>query len=83
MDFAGLQERLNTEKSKRLSAESTAQEKERQVSLLSVDYRQLQTQLAKVRDSRMYFACINNVTLCRDIFPPSMRGCDGHVSYTH
>ncbi|XP_047737947.1 rho-associated protein kinase 2 isoform X2 [Hyalella azteca] len=46
--LAALQERLSSEKTKRKAAESSAQEKERQMSLLNVDYRQLQTQLAKV-----------------------------------
>ncbi|KAF2362380.1 Rho binding domain [Trinorchestia longiramus] len=46
--LAALQERLSAEKAKRIAAESAVQEKECQLSLLSVDYRQLQTQHAKV-----------------------------------
>ncbi|XP_071545699.1 rho-associated protein kinase 1 isoform X1 [Panulirus ornatus] len=46
--LAALQERLNTEKQKRQQAEASSQEKERQNSMLSVDYRQLQQQLHKL-----------------------------------
>lgn len=46
--FTALQERLNTEKQKRQQAEASSQEKERQNSMLSVDYRQLQQQLHKL-----------------------------------
>lgn len=48
MSFAALQERLNAEKQKRQQAEASSQEKERQNSMLSVDYRQLQQQLHKL-----------------------------------
>ncbi|XP_068208171.1 rho-associated protein kinase 2 isoform X1 [Palaemon carinicauda] len=46
--LAALQERLNEEKQKRQQAEASSQEKERQNSMLSVDYRQLQQQLNKL-----------------------------------
>lgn len=46
--FAALQERLNLEMQKRQQAEASSQEKERQNSMLSVDYRQLQQQLHKL-----------------------------------
>ncbi|XP_045134142.1 rho-associated protein kinase 2-like [Portunus trituberculatus] len=46
--LAALQERLNAEKQKRQQAEASSQEKERQNSMLSVDYRQLQQQLHKL-----------------------------------
>ncbi|KAK4317608.1 hypothetical protein Pmani_011315 [Petrolisthes manimaculis] len=46
--LAALQERLNGEKQKRQQAEASSQEKERQNSMLSVDYRQLQQQLHKL-----------------------------------
>ncbi|XP_069978954.1 rho-associated protein kinase 1-like isoform X1 [Penaeus vannamei] len=46
--LAALQERLNLEKQKRQQAEASSQEKERQNSMLSVDYRQLQQQLHKL-----------------------------------
>lgn len=47
-DILALQERLNNEKWKRQQAEASSQEKERQNSMLSVDYRQIQQQLAKL-----------------------------------
>ncbi|XP_042225183.1 rho-associated protein kinase 2-like isoform X3 [Homarus americanus] len=46
--LAALQDRLNAEKQKRQQAEASSQEKERQNSMLSVDYRQLQQQLHKL-----------------------------------
>lgn len=46
--FTALQERLNIEMQKRQQAEASSQEKERQNSMLSVDYRQLQQQLHKL-----------------------------------
>ncbi|XP_050738009.1 rho-associated protein kinase 1-like isoform X2 [Eriocheir sinensis] len=46
--LAALQERLNLEMQKRQQAEASSQEKERQNSMLSVDYRQLQQQLHKL-----------------------------------
>ncbi|KAG8222955.1 hypothetical protein J437_LFUL000250, partial [Ladona fulva] len=44
----GLQAKLNEEKSARQKAESCWQEKERQMSMLSVDYRQIQQRLQKL-----------------------------------
>ncbi|CAL8142817.1 unnamed protein product [Orchesella dallaii] len=43
-----LQAKLNEEKSKRLHAENTGQEVERQLSMLSVDYRQVRAELQKL-----------------------------------
>lgn len=46
--ITNLQDQLNTEKAKRQQAEASSQEKERQVSMLSVDYRQLQQRVSKL-----------------------------------
>lgn len=46
--FTALQAKLNEEKSGRQRAELLAQEKERQTSMLSVDYRQIQQRLQKL-----------------------------------
>ncbi|XP_076066939.1 rho associated coiled-coil containing protein kinase isoform X2 [Oratosquilla oratoria] len=46
--LSALQDRLNEEMNKRQHAEASSQEKERQISLLSVDYRQIQQQLNKL-----------------------------------
>lgn len=43
-----LQAKLNEEKALRQRAENQWQERERQISMLSVDYRQIQTQLQKL-----------------------------------
>lgn len=45
---AALQTKLNEEKSARQKAEVVSQEKERQMSMLSVDYRQIQQRLQKL-----------------------------------
>ncbi|XP_014236609.1 rho-associated protein kinase 1 isoform X1 [Trichogramma pretiosum] len=47
-DFKALQTKLNEEKNGRQRAELLAQEKERQTSMLSVDYRQIQQRLQKL-----------------------------------
>ncbi len=46
--FAALQVKLNEEKNARQKAEVAGQEKERQMSMLSVDYRQIEQKLHKV-----------------------------------
>lgn len=46
--FAALQTKLNEEKVARQKAEQNSQEKERQISMLSVDYRQIQQRLQKL-----------------------------------
>lgn len=45
---AALQTKLNEEKNARQKADSLTQEKERQISMLSVDYRQIQQRLQKL-----------------------------------
>lgn len=47
-EVEALQTKLNEEKSIRQKAEQNAQEKERQISMLSVDYRQIQQRLQKL-----------------------------------
>lgn len=46
--FSALQTKLNEEKSARQKADQNSQEKERQISMLSVDYRQIQQRLQKL-----------------------------------
>jgi hypothetical protein len=46
--LAALQAKLNEEKSARQKADLQSQEKERQMSMLSVDYRQIQQRLQKL-----------------------------------
>lgn len=46
--FSALQTKLCEEKSARQKADSLTQEKERQISMLSVDYRQIQQRLQKL-----------------------------------
>lgn len=46
--FPALQTKLNEEKSARQKADMMSQEKERQMSMLSVDYRQIQQRLQKL-----------------------------------
>ncbi|CAL4106563.1 unnamed protein product, partial [Meganyctiphanes norvegica] len=46
--ISALQKRLQSEEQKRQQAEASSQEKERQISMLSVDYRQIQQQLHKL-----------------------------------
>jgi len=46
--FSALQTKLSEEKSARQKADSLTQEKERQISMLSVDYRQIQQRLQKL-----------------------------------
>ena len=46
--FIALQTKLNEEKSARQKADQISQEKERQISMLSVDYRQIQQRLQKL-----------------------------------
>lgn len=48
MFFLALQTKLNEEKVARQKAEQNSQEKERQISMLSVDYRQIQQRLQKL-----------------------------------
>jgi len=48
ISFAALQGKLNEEKSSRQKAEQACQEKERQMSMLSVDYQQIQRRLQKL-----------------------------------
>lgn len=48
MLFVALQLKLTDEKSTRQKAEQHSQEKERQISMLSVDYRQIQQRLQKL-----------------------------------
>lgn len=43
-----MQTKLNEEKSARQKADQNSQEKERQISMLSVDYRQIQQRLQKL-----------------------------------
>lgn len=45
---AALQSKLNEEKAARQRADSACQEKDRQMSMLSVDYRQMQQRLQKL-----------------------------------
>lgn len=47
-DTTALQSKLNEEKTARQRSESVCQEKERQMSMLSVDYRQMQQRLQKL-----------------------------------
>lgn len=46
--FLALQSKLNEEKSARQKSDQNFQEKERQISMLSVDYRQIQQRLQKL-----------------------------------
>lgn len=46
--FTALQTKLNEEKMARQKADQISQEKERQISMLSVDYRQIQQRLQKL-----------------------------------
>lgn len=46
--LSALQTKLNEEKSARQKADQNSQEKERQISMLSVDYRQIQQRLQKL-----------------------------------
>lgn len=46
--ISALQTKLNEEKSARQKADQNSQEKERQISMLSVDYRQIQQRLQKL-----------------------------------
>lgn len=46
--FTALQTKLNEEKLARQKADQISQEKERQISMLSVDYRQIQQRLQKL-----------------------------------
>lgn len=46
--MSALQTKLSEEKSARQKADSLTQEKERQISMLSVDYRQIQQRLQKL-----------------------------------
>lgn len=46
--FIALQTKLNEEKQARQKSDQNAQEKERQISMLSVDYRQIQQRLQKL-----------------------------------
>lgn len=46
--FSALQTKLNEEKMARQKADQISQEKERQISMLSVDYRQIQQRLQKL-----------------------------------
>lgn len=48
MCFAALQTKLNEEKVARQKSDQNSQEKERQISMLSVDYRQIQQRLQKL-----------------------------------
>lgn len=48
VSFSALQTKLNEEKSARQKADQISQEKERQISMLSVDYRQIQQRLQKL-----------------------------------
>lgn len=48
LSFSALQTKLNEEKSARQKADQVSQEKERQISMLSVDYRQIQQRLQKL-----------------------------------
>jgi chromosome segregation ATPase len=48
ISFLALQAKLNEEKSARQKADLNSQEKERQISMLSVDYRQIQQRLQKL-----------------------------------
>lgn len=48
LHFAALQTKLNEEKLARQRADQMSQEKERQISMLSVDYRQIQQRLQKL-----------------------------------
>lgn len=48
LSFSALQTKLNEEKSARQKADQISQEKERQISMLSVDYRQIQQRLQKL-----------------------------------
>lgn len=48
MRFSALQTKLNEEKVARQKADQVSQEKERQISMLSVDYRQIQQRLQKL-----------------------------------
>lgn len=46
--YADLQTKLNEEKSARQKSDKNAQEKEREISMLRVDYRQIQQRLQKL-----------------------------------
>lgn len=48
ISFTALQTKLNEEKLARQKADQSSQEKERQISMLSVDYRQIQQRLQKL-----------------------------------
>lgn len=71
--FAALQTKLNEEKSARQKADQVSQEKERQISMLSVDYRQIQQRLQKLEGENRqvnirFNATANEPTLIISLF---------------
>jgi hypothetical protein len=67
--LTALQAKLNEEKSARQKADLQSQEKERQMSMLSVDYRQIQQRLQKLEgehrqeSEKVWAFCILSVSL--------------------
>lgn len=59
-EVKALQGKLNEEKSIRQKAEQNSQEKERQISMLSVDYRQIQQRLQKLEGEYRQVSAITN-----------------------
>lgn len=63
--FLALQTKLNEEKCARQKADQNSQEKERQISMLSVDYRQIQQRLQKLEGE---FRQVNNNLKTKEAF---------------